>query len=66
MNQEIAAALKRAKELAKERPELKSDIMGLIELMTAEISEGESWRNELDHFEASLHELEEGDVGEQE
>ena len=58
MEQEIKAALKRAEKLAKERPELKRTISDLRELMMAEISEGESWRNELDHFESSLEKLE--------
>ena len=58
MEQEVNAAVKRAKKLAEERPELKRTISDLYELMMAEISEGESWRNELDHFESSLEKLE--------
>ena len=65
MEQEINAAVKRAKELAKERPELRGKILGLYELMMAAISEGGSCRNELDHFESSLRELEEGNDSEQ-
>ena len=60
MKQVLKEALNRAAALARQRPELKAEIEDLAELLMAEIAEGESVRNEIDHFDASLRDLQDG------